>query len=498
MLCGGGSACQEGEHKVTEAGSYFWPMAMGHPNYYSLPPWQGPTDLQASFSWEWFGPTGTRYEDAFMAAVIDDKKNIYVNGNNHVYKLNEDGVLQWTYRMPSMTSGDAVIIYDGKVNGATVDGQMFSIDMESGTEKWVKQVTDSVGMQHCQLAAHKGVVVTKGGRSCGRNGCAQGKVFGLNSTDGAHLWTYEPGETLWDVFPQFPDDESVVVMDQSGAISRVRLQSGELIWKAGGLPGTWTDGSQFVASNDLTYSVAIDDHRCPPHVKDKVMECPGYVTAHKTSDGSKVFQVAVPKPPNCSPVVGPLGESGKLTLIMPIGQQTGSCEPPAGWIYNLLGSWGMPEFVKGTGFLTLHKLSNWLGKDYHWLLFGKRERTHDLYAFDAGTGQPLWVWTGPKDTYSMSPGDSDGFIPRSQAGIRNVACPTPWSQPRIGPDGTIYIGNENGYFYAIRDANHDDRIDDATEVSVYDLKATHGHQGSAHAPGMMVSTTFDGVHVWKF
>merc|ERR1719210_3122894 len=139
--------------------------------------------------------------------------------------------------MPSRTSGDAVIIYDGKVYGATADGQMFSVDMENGTETWVNKVTDAVGAQHCQLAAHKGIVVTKGENRCGKNGCAQGKVFGLNSTNGTHLWTYDPDEVLWDVFPQFPDDESVVVMDQSGAVHRVNLQSGELIWKAGGIPG---------------------------------------------------------------------------------------------------------------------------------------------------------------------------------------------------------------------------------------------------------------------
>merc|ERR1712217_197788 len=217
-----------------------------------------------------------------------------------------------------------------------------------------------------------------------------------------------------------------------------------------------------------------------------------------TSDGSSVFSVAVPKPPNCSPVVGPLGPSGKLTLIMPIGQQTGECGPPAGRVYEFLGRLGLPEFVKNFGFLAFHNLQNWLGKDYHWILWGKKDRAHDIHAFDAQTGQSLWVWTGPRDTYTMSPGDADGFVPRTIKGIRSVACPTPWSQPRIGPDGTIYIGNENGYFYAVRDANGDGRIDDATEVSAYNLKATHGHQGSAHAPGMMVSTTFDGVHVWKF
>mmetsp|Transcript_7531 Transcript_7531/g.9724 ORF Transcript_7531/g.9724 Transcript_7531/m.9724 type:complete len:86 (-) Transcript_7531:83-340(-) len=83
------------------------------------------------------------------------------------------------------------------------------------------------------------------------------------------------------------------------------------------------------------------------------------------------------------------------------------------------------------------------------------------------------------------------------AGIRPISCPTPWSAPRIGSDGTIYVGNQNGDFYAIRDANGDGRIDNEKEVSVYKTKGVFTHIGSAHAPGMLVAVNFDSVFVFK-
>merc|ERR1711884_609279 len=113
--------------------------------------------------------------------------------------------------------------------------------------------------------------------------------------------------------------------------------------------------------------------------------------------------------------------------------------------------------------MAFHTLSIMLGDDYNWLLWGKLTAIHDLHVFDAETGSPLWTWEGPTSYWRMAPGDRDGFIPRSKLGVRAISCPTPWNQPRIGYDGTIYVGNQNGKFYAIRDANGDDRIDNEKE-----------------------------------
>mmetsp|Transcript_86492 Transcript_86492/g.209746 ORF Transcript_86492/g.209746 Transcript_86492/m.209746 type:complete len:515 (-) Transcript_86492:424-1968(-) len=490
------ATCRAGEPcKGGFTSPYYWPHAHGHPSYYGNPPWPGPTDLPASFKWRWNGPTGTLYEESFNGAVIDDKKNIYITGDRHVYKMSEDGVLVWTYSMPGQTSGDGPAIYEGKLNGATTDGLIFSIDMETGFQKWVTKASDHDGAEYSQLAVHSGVVVTQGDKRCQSvpfEACAAAKVRGLNSTDGAVLWTFDPDEVLWDWFPQFPDDDSVIFMDKTGGLFRLRLQTGELIWKAAGTPYTWTDGSQFMASNGLTYTVQVSTTACrsqPRHVTD----CEGYVTAYKTSDGSQVWRITVPKPPNTSPVVGRLGDGDKLSLVMGIGQQSMlGCSPPALFVYGF----PLPDLIKQISFLAIHTVSVWLG-DRNWMLWGSHTRTHDVYTFDAETGKPLWAWSGPTSHRMCNRGDEDGFVSRYMSGLRPVSCPTPWGQPRIGTDGTIYIANENGDFFAIRDANQDNHIDDDKEVSVFHTGATFPHCGSAHAPGMIVAVNFDGVFVWK-
>merc|ERR1719414_922435 len=119
---------------------------------------------------------------------------------------------------------------------------------------------------------------------------ACGTVRGLNATTGAELWAFKPEGVLWDWFPQFPDDDSVIFMDQTGKLYRLSLHTGALIWKSGGLDLTWTDGCQFLASNGLVYSVIVDQTvggkdgmmGCPKSVGG-VPECPGWVTAHRIS-----------------------------------------------------------------------------------------------------------------------------------------------------------------------------------------------------------------------
>lgn len=489
-------SCTPSAGKVTDAGSYYWPMAMGHPNYYSNPPWPGPTDLQSSFAWKWFGPTNTQFEESFVAAVIDDKKDIYVTGDYYIYKLSPDGALLWTYKMPGRTAADGPVIYKGRLNGATAAGWIFSVDMETGREVWTTKASDHDGGEYSHLAAHKGVVVTQGDKRCQTipwHACASARARGLNVTDGQVLWMYDPDEVLWDWFPQFPDDESVIFMDKTGALHKLELQTGKLIWKAGGTPYTWTDGSQFMASNGLTYTVEVSNDKCkrrPFHVTD----CEGYITAFKTSDGSKVWQATVPKPPNTSPVVGRIGKGDRLTLIMGIGQQSqDGCGPPAGkYTPSFLG-----QTVQATVFGFLHTFSVWLGENNRWL-WGSMTRTHDVCALDAETGTPIWRWEGPTSHRMMNRGDEDGWIPRFMRGLRTVCCPTPWGQPRIDSAGTIYIANENGDFFALRDANGDSKIDPEKEVSVFHTGATFPHCGSAHAPGLMVAVNFDGVFVWKW
>jgi len=293
----------------------------------------------------------------------------------------------------------------------------------------------------------------------------------------------------------------VIFMEQTGKLYRLWLNSGELIWKTGGIPKTWTDGCQFVASNGLVYAVAVDQFKGCPKTEGSGLApgvdiCPGIVAAYKISDGSEVFKVSVSKPPNTAPVVGRLGKDDRLSLVMPIGQQTGGCESPALITIRETPLSHLPDYLKYHWVAPfLHYVFVKFGDELNWLY--TQPSPLDVVAFDAETGKHLWTFLAEIDNFVMAPGDRDGLYARSVAGIRPISCPTPWAAPRIGSDGTIYVGSQNGNFYAIRDANGDNHIDSNKEVSIYETKGVFTHIGSAHAPGMIVAVNFDSVFVFK-
>lgn len=41
---------------------------------------------------------------------------------------------------------------------------------------------------------------------------------------------------------------------------------------------------------------------------------------------------------------------------------------------------------------------------------------------------------------------------------RTVCLPNGWSAPAISADGTVYVGNEEGPLFALRDADSDGRV----------------------------------------
>merc|ERR1712150_63837 len=118
---------------------------------------------------------------------------------------------------------------------------------------------------------------------------------------------------------------------------------------------------------------------------------------------------------------------------------------------------------------------------------------HEVHVFDAETGQFQWSWYSHKWTRTMAAGDEEGLMTRLQKQIRGACWPVSWATPAIGPDGTIYVGAENGVFYAVRDANGDGQIDSKTEVSSFDTGSNFPHSAIAHAPGMHIVTNRAGV-----
>lgn len=431
-----------------------------------------------------------------IGAVMDEKKNVYISADTATYKLSPNGEMMWKYKQPG-SNPDGPAIMDGAFFGSTDSGHVYSVDLERGQERWVTRAAENGCGDTGFVSAHNGVVLASVGLKQSVNGPACSSVAAVNSSDGSILYMFDPDNGLWDFMAQFVDDESFVFQDMSGVLYRVSLLTGELQWKNGGLPGSWTDGTQFLGSNGIVYQTNNNGLRGEDDSHCLYDGCPGTLGAYRVSDGSFVWKRTVPKPPNTSPVVGRLRPDAPLSVVMPIGQQAPrGGTPPASTLWErFVNLKKLPQFVQRQIWSASHFLSIWLG-DRQQYLWGNPDRPHEIHVFDAETGEPSWQWKGPVGRRWMATGDEEAYVARVNK-LRTVCWPTPWNAARIGADGTIYVGNENGVFYAIRDANGDNVIDDATEVSSYSTGSNFPSCGSAHAPGMIVVANCEAVLAWK-
>lgn len=120
----------------------------------------------------------------------------------------------------------------------------------------------------------------------------------------------------------------------------------------------------------------------------------------------------------------------------------------------------------------------------------------EVHTFDSMTGSPQWVFRGPTQTGLWQAGEKEGEAMRKEAGLRPTTLPNPWGAPSIA-DGIVYVGNEMGPIYALRDLNADGKVIGDAEVSSFDTKACFcGSSGPAHAPGMMVVASIDTMYVF--
>jgi len=486
--CAAGGKCTTG---ISER--YHWPTAHGHPKHYGVATFPGPFNLTKHLAWSWHHPDGEHHEMP-MGATIDDKNNVYVSGDQGLYKLSADGKLLWRFHPGPAPGGrtsnigpDGASLYEGAVFFDTTDGRVFSIDMETGRIIWQRRVAPNICFDTGFIAVWDGVAIVETDNLDGACKCKN--LRGLETATGEELWIFQPDNPVWDLMAQYlPDDGgSFVFQDLTGKVYRNYLSNGTNIWKRGGWPGSWTDGTQGLGSNGIVYGV--NTNGCGGK------DCHGFLTAYNVTTGDQLWQREVPRPPNSSPVVGKLGGDDRLSVVIPIGQQP-SCDSLGGyWAFRFPSVWNMlPTFLQGALFYATHKyFANWVGDDQSKLV---GELPTDVYAFDAETGALRWTWKGPTWKRFQCPGDEKYFMERQKIGVRTASCPTPWGAPRIGIDGVVYVGNQNGWFYAIRDWNEDGRIDDQTEVSGFDCEAEFSSVGSAHGDRMVVMAS--GVRVWAW
>jgi len=436
-------------------GRYIWPSGRGRIEHYSSSPFVAPRNLSGSLAWTWHDPVA-RYANVPNAVNIDDTMNIYLTSLDGIRKFTPNGELLWAYtphREVGEEMPDTASLYKGAVFVSTTAGRIVAVSMRTGEELWKTKLASTDG-NNGWVSVHEDTVITGSdandlnrGESTGRR--ADTRVTGLNASDGSVRWTFEPEAPVWNFLASFANDGTFTFQDYEGRAYRNRVSDGTLIWKSGGLVGSWTDGSSLLGPNRVVY--AVGNYPGMAYPGDGPSN-PGVISAYRLEDGELLWRTIVPRAPNEQPAIGHLAGYEGLSLVQPIGQQ---CHQ---------------------GFPT------------------------DVYALDAETGRVRWIFNGPNQKEELQAGDSNllAQFQRASAGVRRITLPNPWSAPSIDASGTVFIGSEEGPFYALQDANSDGLVKGAAEVSTLDTKACFsGSSSPAIAPGMVVVASIDAMYVFK-
>mmetsp|Transcript_22332 Transcript_22332/g.47612 ORF Transcript_22332/g.47612 Transcript_22332/m.47612 type:complete len:464 (+) Transcript_22332:69-1460(+) len=431
--------------------AYYWPTGRGPIGGYTSSPFSQPFNLSTP-SWSWHH-SSSLWSTIPVGIAIDEKKDLYLTAADGIRKFNPDGKLLWTYFRDLSGNqieviNNAASLLDGSLFGITSLGRVFAVSMETGNELWSTKAASNADGNYGQVQAHGGVVITAGEASSHIDGrpetcCGPGNhvVIGLSATDGHVLWRYAPKVPVWNFMASFAEDGTFIFQDLEGRAHRCNASDGALIWKAGGVPGSWTDGSALLGPNGMVYTVA--------NFKNGGFG-PGRLSAFTFSEGKEIWRTVTPRPPNNMPAIGRLAGHSGLSVVQPMGQQCA------------------------------------------------QGQQIDVRAYDAKTGKIQWVFEGPKQQGRFVAGDAEGVSARSLNQIQTMTMPNPWGPPSIDAKGTVYLGGETGQFFALQDSNGDGRVEGIEEVSSFETGAAFvGSSGPALAPGMLAVGSINQLYVWK-
>jgi len=431
-------------HIAQDSSGYYWPTGNGRPAQYSVSPYAGPKSLTAALAWTWQHPGG-KYHTIAYGTAIDDKEHIYLTTDTSLWKLTPDGNTVWSYypepgRRANFFSAGSLL--DGRMYASTLDGRVMAVSMDTGKLLWSTKVCEYLSEDNGFVSASEGVVIATSDN--GQRG--NDLVRGFKVDNGELLWTFKPDTATWNFLASFPGDGTFIFQDYTGKAYRNRLSDGQNIWKSGGSPGTWTDGTAALGPNGIVYAMSAFMENQPG------MNPPvGYLRAHRLSDGKMLWEQGTPAPPNNIPAIGRLAGKKGLSVVQPIG-----------W--------------PGDGF-----------------------KSTVVRAYDAETGELQWNFEGPVMYSQYQPGMVEGVEERKSAGSNAGYITNAWSAPAIDADGTVYVGNQVGSFHALRDLNGDgDVTGDAEVASMYPMGAPYvGCSGPSFSPHLMAIATCDTLFVFK-
>mmetsp|Transcript_105524 Transcript_105524/g.308574 ORF Transcript_105524/g.308574 Transcript_105524/m.308574 type:complete len:469 (+) Transcript_105524:56-1462(+) len=446
-----------------EPGGHWWPRGRGHVGKYGTSELPGPRNLTAQLAWKWQHPE----LGVVTGALLDDRRNIYVSAIDGIRKFSPDGNQVWHWQGQHVFHVPSLM--DDALYGATIEGLMFKLSLETGREVWLHRHAEVGEMDCAYVEVSEGVVLAAFKRDATSTG--NQRIVAANASSGGKLWEFVSDTVLWNFQPQFPDDGTFIVMDIYGGLRRFSTLAGNQVAEFLKEPTTFTDGGVILGPGGKTAYACSNLGAGRPHSQ-------GVLRAYQVSDLRLLWQAILPQP--C--VTWPASDG--RDVVVPVG---GLVSPVP---FYLELRW-LPDVVKGL----MLEFENWLGDG---AFFHRRSAPLLFLALDAKTGASRWTYERiePWPRFS-SRGDEAHFAGRAPRWPGRAACgPASWSAVTISGDGTAYAAAMNGMLYAIRDANSDGAIDDS-EVSVLDVGDASLHQGQAFAPGMMTHATCAGVYVFR-
>lgn len=430
------------------AARHYWPSARGRSDSVGFSPYTVPSDLSAT-SWNW-----TQNSTIVQGALIDRDSNIYAIIREGIHSWTKDGQHRWFYRVqeaPDLFIANNAVITGDVLIGIVTSGRAFAIRLADAKEVWSRKVAPQGSYDLGFMSEENGRVVFE---VVSKPDGHADTVLAISAADGRDLWSFQPDETVWNLYGLFTDDGSIVFQDYVGKAYCLRASDGELLWKNGGTPSALTDGSAILdRPNGILYAIS-------GHVESGQN---GSVSAFNVTDGSLLWDKYLPLPPNTMPAAGPLGANQDPVFIAALGRQ-------GGMIYGLPGLYFPVEYDAS-------------------------DKPSAIQVLDAKSGGVLYEWKGPTWKHTYVAGDTELLDSRGLSQKKFPFCaPNTWSAPTLSADGTIYTGFQDGNIYVLRPKQGSTDLD---LVSSHRIGHAFTGAGFAFAPGILAVPACNGLYVFR-
>lgn len=478
--------CEPKEGASSGSGrQHWWPYQKGTPGRTGYSPYAMP-DITKGPAWTQEAPHG----DLVRATpLIDDQKNIYVTTiAGRTYKLSVDGKPLWSHYTGSRGTVPGVpALWDSVMLMLTKHGHLIALDLDTGVERWEKQIVARVATScDCALLTQGILVVAVMDPEplklltdpMAEYVAENNRLLGLSLDDGSFRWSFAPRQSTYNFQGSTIHDGTFVFQDVTGGVYRMSTE-GRPIWYSATPDRASATTAAAVIHDGRVF--AVSNLGGGPQLQGT--EGKGLLHVYGYDDGSFLWSQDLPYEGNQAVAVGDLvgSSKGRASLILGMGKNPG---------LPVLVKWGMvlaPIFGLKAATMFLLPL-HWLSLSFPSLFAKKQGRS--IVALDAATGNVIWYHEMEPYQRPAAMGDSELFLDRLHSKM-NGTNPNnePWclpdanAQPVIDGAGTALLAYQDGKIYAVRDENGDGKIS-PEEVKEHLVGAAF-QASAAMAPGLL-------------